>query len=189
MNNDESDAFRLETNRLTLHRPHRNDLPAISEELAKVQIVKSLAAVPHPYSFIDATNWFGGINASWGVNSFTFGIYEKPHRERLIGVIELSNLLAVSRPQPTLGYWLALEHWGQGLMSEAVGALLAFAFERLNAPSVEATFLEENPASGRVMEKNGFQPVEQTLLWSRFKKAYLPGHLMRCEKAAWLESE
>jgi len=186
MNNDEPGGFRLESPRLTLHRPHRKDLSAITEELARPQIVRNLTAAPHPYSFIDATNWFAGVNASWGVKSFTFGIYEKPHAERLIGVIELNHLLAVAHPRPTLGYWLALEHWGQGLMSEAVGALLAFAFERLNAPAVEATFLEENPASGRVMEKTGFQPVEQTLLWSRFKKTYLPGHLMRCEKAGWV---
>ena len=187
MRHERPGGLKLETHRLALHRPHRNDLLAITTELSKPQIVKTLAAVPHPYSFIDATNWFGAINASWGMNSFTFGIYEKTRLEQLIGVIDLNHLLAVTHPRPTLGYWLGADHWGQGLMSEAVGALLAFAFERLNAPAVEATFLEENPASGRVMEKNGFRRVEQSLLWSRYRATYLPGHLMRCEKMDWLQ--
>ena len=159
---------------------------SITSELGKPQIVKNLATAPHPYSFIDATNWFGRINASWGASSFTFGIYEKAAADKLIGVISIDNLLVRANPCPSFGFWLGLDHWGRGLMSEAVGALLAFAFERLNAPAVEATYLEENPASGRVMEKNGFQPVQQTLLWSRYQGTYLPGHLMRCEKADWL---
>ena len=187
MMNDEPGGFRLETSRLTLRKPHRRDLPAITSELGKPQIVQNLSTAPHPYSFIHATNWFGTISAKWGVDSFTFGIYQKAAGERLIGVININHLLAVSHPRPTLGYWLADDYWGRGLMSEAVGAVLAFAFERLNAPAVEATYLEENPASGRVMEKNGFQPVAQTLLWSRFQGTYLPGHLMRCEKVDWLK--
>ncbi len=186
MKNDEPRSFRLETDRLTLHRPRRKDLSAITRELGKRRIVKNLSTAPHPYSFIDATNWFGRINASWGASSFTFGIYEKMLAEELIGVISVDNLLVHAHPCPSFGYWLASDHWGRGLMSEAVGSVLAFAFKRLNAPAVEATYLEENPASGRVMEKNGFVSVEQTLLWSRFQGTYLPGHLMRCEKADWL---
>ena len=146
MKNDEPGSFRLETDRLTLHKPSRRDLPAITSELGKPQIVKNLAAAPHPYSFIDATNWFGRINASWGASSFTFGIYEKTAADQLVGVISIDNLLVRANPCPSFGFWLGLDHWGCGLMSEAVGAVLAF--ERLNAPAVEATYLEENPASG-----------------------------------------
>ncbi len=186
MKNDDAECFRLESDRLTLHKPSRRDLPVITSELGKRQIVENLATAPHPYSFIDATNWFGRINASWGVSSFTFGIYEKTAADQLIGVISVDQLLARANPCPSLGFWLGHDHWGRGLMSEAVGALLAFTFERLNAPAVEATYLEQNRASGRVMEKNGFQQVQQTLLWSRYQGTYLPGYLMRCETTDWL---
>lgn len=181
--------LRIETPMLVLHRPHRNDLSAITREIGKSQVACNLAVVPHPYSFIDATNWFGGMNASWGVDSFTFGIYEKNHPDELIGIISIDKILNTNPPCPTLGFWLAHDSWGRGIMSEAVGALLAFVFERLKAPVVEATYLDENPASGRVMEKNGFLPVEQTLLWSRYQMAYLPGHLMRCEKESWRQAD
>jgi RimJ/RimL family protein N-acetyltransferase len=178
-------GIRLQSERLELHKPHRNDLAAITREIGKAQVARYLAIVPHPYTFIDATNWFGGINASWGINSFTFGIYEKNYSDELIGVVSIDSLLARNNPCPSLGYWLALDHWGRGLMSEAVGAVLAFAFDRLNAPCIEATYLEENPSSGRVMVKNGFRSVERTMLWSRYRMSYLPGHLMRCEIADW----
>jgi RimJ/RimL family protein N-acetyltransferase len=183
-----SNRIRLETPRLNLHKPHRNDLSAIAREIGNAQVACNLATVPHPYSFIDATNWFAGINANWAMNSFTFGIYEKTRPDELIGVASINNLLATRDPRPTLAYWLALDHWGQGLMSEAVGALLAFAFERLNVPVVEATYLKENPASGRVMEKNGFQRVEPTMQWSRYRMAYRSGYLMRCEKITWQQA-
>ncbi len=182
-------GLKLETERLTLQKPHRKDLPVLAREIGKAQVARYLATVPHPYTFIDATSWFGTINAGWAVNSFTFGIYEKQTPQDFLGVISLEGILARHSPCPSLGYWLAATHWGRGIMSEAVGAMLAFAFERLNAPAVEATYLEENPASGRVMEKNGFSPVKQTLLWSRFNGAYLPGTLMSCNKTSWMQEK
>ncbi len=178
--------LQLESARLFLRKPHRRDLSAIATEVGKAQVARNLATVPHPYTFIDATNWFGSMNAAWGIHSFTFGLYEKKRPGELVGMISIDSLLARNNPCPTLGYWLAHDHWGRGLMTEAAGAVLAFVFERLNAPVIEATYLEDNPASGRVMVKNGFRPVQTTMLWSRYSSRYLPGHLMRCEKELWL---
>jgi ribosomal-protein-alanine N-acetyltransferase len=49
------------------------------------------------------------------------------------------------------------ERWaGKGLMSEAVGVLLPYAFDGLNLHRVHAAFLPHNIASRRVLEKNGF---------------------------------
>ncbi len=180
-----SEGLRLETPRLFLQKPHRRDLSLLTKEIGRAQVACNLATVPHPYSFIDATSWFGAISAGWGVNSFTFGLYEKRYPDELIGVVSIDSLLARHNPCPSIGYWLAVRHWRRGLMSEAVGAVLAFSFERLNAPCIEATYLEANRASGRVMEKNGFKQVKQTLLWSRYRQVYLPGCLMRLDHADW----
>lgn len=57
----------------------------------------------------------------------------------------------------SVGYDLARAHWGKGIMSEALGAVVRFGFEHMNLNRVEADVSAENPASVRVLEKMGFQ--------------------------------
>ena len=54
-----------------------------------------------------------------------------------------------------LGYSLARSHWNQGLMTEALSAVLAECFQVLKLHRVEAQHFSANPASGRVMAKCG----------------------------------
>ena len=56
-----------------------------------------------------------------------------------------------------VGYSLARDCWNQGLMTEALKAVLHFAFETLALNRVEAQHEIDNPASGRVMEKAGMR--------------------------------
>lgn len=62
------------------------------------------------------------------------------------------------------GYCLQRGLWGQGYMTEAVKALLAFGFRELGAKSIFAECDVANIASARVMEKAGMQQV------ARFQK-------------------
>ena len=57
------------------------------------------------------------------------------------------------------GYGLARAYWGCGYMTEAVQALLTFAFTELKAQTVFAECYMPNTASARVMEKAGMQLV------------------------------
>lgn len=57
-----------------------------------------------------------------------------------------------------LGYCLRPDRWGNGLASEAVAAMTAFGFEHLKARRLVAEVFTSNPASGRILEKLGFQP-------------------------------
>lgn len=54
-----------------------------------------------------------------------------------------------------VGYSLAHWLWGQGLMPEALQAVLALSFQTLCLHRVEAMHETSNPASGRVMVKCG----------------------------------
>jgi len=45
--------------------------------------------------------------------------------------------------------------WGNGYVTEAVAAVLKFGFEELHLNKIYATFQSDNPASGKVMIKNG----------------------------------
>lgn len=54
-----------------------------------------------------------------------------------------------------VGYSLARSHWNQGLMTEALNAVLAQVFTVLKLHRVEAQHFSANPSSGRVMQKCG----------------------------------
>ncbi len=55
-----------------------------------------------------------------------------------------------------IGYELSPDHWGQGLMPEALRAILQFGFARMKLHRVEANLDPNNQASARVLEKLGF---------------------------------
>ncbi len=55
-----------------------------------------------------------------------------------------------------IGYMLLPEFHNQGIVSEAVAAVLDFGFTDLKLHSVEAVIGPENHASAKVLEKNGF---------------------------------
>jgi [ribosomal protein S5]-alanine N-acetyltransferase len=56
-----------------------------------------------------------------------------------------------------MGYDLNPDFWGQGLMPEALWALIRHGFENMGLNRIEATTHTENAQSQRVLEKLGFQ--------------------------------
>ncbi|HUP68030.1 MAG TPA: GNAT family N-acetyltransferase, partial [Sphingomicrobium sp.] len=71
---------------------------------------------------------------------------------RLVGACGLGR-----RPSGAveMGYWIARDHWGRGLATEACTALIDIA-RTLGLTSVEGSHFVDNPASARVLEKLGF---------------------------------
>ena len=54
-----------------------------------------------------------------------------------------------------IGYGIGSGHWGQGCMTEVVGAMIKHYFTETAFRTVYASFFPENTASRRVMEKCG----------------------------------
>jgi len=57
----------------------------------------------------------------------------------------------------SIGYDLARTYWRQGIMTEAVRAIVQFGFEQMQLNRIEADASVENEASIRILEKLGFQ--------------------------------
>ncbi len=55
-----------------------------------------------------------------------------------------------------IGYGLAKEYWGRGVMTAAVNAMLRWGFDTLDLNRIEATTNPLNHRSARVLEKLGF---------------------------------
>lgn len=56
-----------------------------------------------------------------------------------------------------IGYWIGKPYWGQGLIPEAVKALLARCFNDLHLDAAWCGYYEGNTKSKRVIEKCGFK--------------------------------
>ena len=88
---------------------------------------------------------------------FSLFIYlSEDNSETLVGGVTLSNIRRRAAQWVTLGYWMGQAYAGKGIMSEAVGTCLPFAFDTLTLHRIHAAFLPGNTASRRVLEKNGF---------------------------------
>lgn len=85
---------------------------------------------------------------------------------QVIGSVELMNTKTerytgqiIEPGSKEIGFVLAEEFWGKGIMPEAAKAVMKYAFETLDAPSIFISHAEPNTQSGRVQEKLGFKIV------------------------------
>jgi ribosomal-protein-alanine N-acetyltransferase len=75
--------------------------------------------------------------------------------EKLIGNIGLWRF-DIPNHRAELGYALHPQYWGQGIMSEAMQAVLNYGFNTLKFHSLEANINPANVASRKLLEKHGF---------------------------------
>lgn len=85
----------------------------------------------------------------------SYGIVLK-ETNHLIGTIGFMWVNTENR-STEVGYSLSRSHWNQGLMTEALRAVIELAFDVMKLHRVEAQHETDNPASGRVMLKVGMR--------------------------------
>jgi [ribosomal protein S5]-alanine N-acetyltransferase len=78
---------------------------------------------------------------------------------RVVGAINISNVVRGAFQSCNVGYWVAEEHNGRGYATTALGLVCDRAFGELGLHRVEAGTLLHNIASQRVIEKNGFTRI------------------------------
>jgi len=74
----------------------------------------------------------------------------------VIGACNYTNIVRGPFQACHLGYQIARSHEGRGLMTEALRATNAFAFEALRLHRIMANYRPENGRSARVLERLGF---------------------------------
>ena len=76
---------------------------------------------------------------------------------RLMGAITLDNIRRGPSQSAQVGYWIGPEFARQGLMSEALAAVVHHAFTVLDLSRIEAACLPENVASRALLARAGFR--------------------------------
>jgi [ribosomal protein S5]-alanine N-acetyltransferase len=104
----------------------------------------------------EAANLIRKIEEDWKRQAILKWGIARRSDDHLIGSVTLFNLDFYHR-RAEIGYALGREFWGQGYMSEALTALLRYAFAELGLHRIEADIDPRNAASIRTVEKLGFQ--------------------------------
>lgn len=138
----------LETERLTLRQPTLADVKAIARLANDRRIAENSRRLPHPYSQDHAVDF---VRAMAGTRDAAFLVESNFVPVGMVGV-------SWEEPEsPELGYWLGVEHWGQGFATEAAHATIDYFFEESDLEHLFAGARVSNPASRNVLEKCGFQ--------------------------------
>ena len=108
-------------------------------------------AFPHPY-----TEEAGKKFIAMAASSNPCSIWAIDAGGEAIGGIGVHPQGDIYRLNAELGYWLAEDYWGRGIMSQAIQLACKMAFERLEIKRIYARPFGSNLASQRVLEKSGF---------------------------------
>jgi len=167
---DESETF---SGDFYLSRYRRTDTAELVKHLSNKAISANLRLPPFPYTEALANRWYDFLDKEKVQHptdaSFRYTIRRRS-TDLLVGDISLEELKE-EKGTYKLGYWLAEEEWGKGVMTEAVGLILRRACEA-GIGKIGVSIQQGNWGSRRVLEKNGFRYIgEFEEDWMGEKKA------------------
>ncbi len=136
--------------RLLLRPPWPEDWNRVLDGIADEGVVRNLARAPWPYSAQDARNF---VQLPMDLMHPRF-LVTRVRDAALIGCVGIDKAAG----DLELGYWIARPYWGQGYATEAGRAALDVA-AMLGHKRIMASHFLDNPASGRVLRKLGFEPT------------------------------
>lgn len=144
---------RIETDRLILRRFERSDAQAMFENWASNDEVTKYLTWP-THTDVSVTD---GILGEWVPqyekdDYYNWAIVLKKNGSRPIGNINVAHW---HEDGPEIGYCMGRRWWHQGIMSEALGAVIAFLFDEVGVRRIVALHDVNNPHSGGVMRKCG----------------------------------
>jgi len=136
----------LETERLTLRPLRRSDAAEFTRLAGEWAVASMTSDIPFPLSQSQAVAWL------------------KPGRGEVRFAIELGGQLIGGAGYyrrrsgaAELGFWLGRPWWGRGYTTEAARAVVQQGFKAHRVPGFTSAHFVDNPASGRVLAKLGFE--------------------------------
>jgi RimJ/RimL family protein N-acetyltransferase len=139
----------LESARVRLDLPTRADTTAIAEACQDPEIAR-WTTIPQPYRPQDAQTFVDAlVGPGWASDrEYTWAI-------RRQGSTWLEGVISYRTARRDLGFWLAPAARGAGIVSEAVGLVVDWAFAQ-GAPDVYWECYVGNTASAAVARRTGF---------------------------------
>lgn len=174
----------IETERLILRQYKLSDADDVVEGLNNLNVSKWLAFVPYPYTKEDAIEY---ITKSIEENLYNFAIVLKSEN-KVIGATQLNNINNVHGTAGG-GIWINEKYHGYGYGTEAWGARIKYAFEKLNLRRLENGYFKDNISSWKMQEKFGYKNEGirrkkfKSMATGKFEDEYITGLL----KEEWID--
>ncbi len=137
---------------VSLRRPVISDKVQITKLADNRKIADNLRDIfPYPYSEKDAADY---INICMKEDvPVTFAIEFNGQLAGMIGLVPQND---VYRRTAEVGYWIGEIYWGRGIASKALELITKYGFDVLKFARLHTGVFENNKASMRVLEKNGY---------------------------------
>ncbi len=148
------------SDRLTLRLLAPADVPAVlAYQVANAAHLAPTSPLPPP-GYLTEAFWRERVerdraDAADG-RAVRFFLFPNGEPGRVVGNLAVNNITRGAAFFCDLGYALAANRQGQGLMGEAVAAAVRYAFADLGLRRVKAAYLPGNKRSGRLLRRLGF---------------------------------
>lgn len=131
------------------------DAKDIAVTLSNKKIQDNLRdGLPYPYSEQDGIDYISSMLSANEDETFAFAITLD---DKVIGSIGVFRQQNIHRQTAEMGYYIAEEHWGKGIMTDAVKQICEYVFKNSDILRIYAEPFAYNTGSCRVLEKAGFQ--------------------------------
>ena len=131
------------------------DAKDIAVALSNKKIQDNLRdGLPYPYSEQDGIDFISSMLSANEDETFAFAITLD---DKVIGSIGVFRQQNIHRQTAEMGYYIAEEHWGKGIMTDAVKQTCDYVFKNSDILRIYAEPFAYNKGSCRVLEKAGFQ--------------------------------
>lgn len=180
-------SFEFETDRLLIRPPVPGDAEAVARSMSDRDVVWHLGRAPYPYQLSDAEAWINRAEQD-RTKGREYAFVILYGAEGVIGSVGFNRS---NGPVWEIGYWLGKPWWGQGLVTEAAQGLLEWGRRECGIESFVAGHFSDNPASGRVLKKLGFQAVGEKLMLgeARGTRALATRYVLNAPAEAALRTE
>lgn len=146
-----------------LRKWQSSDLESLVKYANNFKIAKNLTnQFPHPYTIQDGERFLKNAVSYDPVRIFAISV-----EGEAIGAIGIFPQDDIHCLNAEMGYWLAEEWWGKGIITDAIRQMVEYGFSTFPIDRIFARPFGSNAASQRVLEKAGFT------LEARFEKTLL----------------
>ena len=138
-----------------IRRWELSDARDLATALSNKKIQDNLRdGLPYPYTEQDGKEFISAMLSANENDTFAFAITVNGKAIGSIGAFRQAN---IHNKTAELGYYIAEDYWGKGIMTEAVKQLCDYVFSHTDIIRIYAEPFAYNIGSCRVLEKAGFQ--------------------------------
>jgi RimJ/RimL family protein N-acetyltransferase len=138
---------------VSIRKFRKSDIPLLAELANNKKISNNLRdGFPHPYTLEDAESFIAMY-----MNQDPATVFAIEWQGKYVGNIGLAPGKDVYRRSAEIGYFIGEPYWNKGIATRAVELMTEYGFNVLKLARIHTGVFAYNPASMRVLEKNGYR--------------------------------